>query len=185
MRAHSCRKLGGGRLEPENFEVRAAGSAKIGSSVVGEAHLGSLNGALVDNFYPPCPTSQKASAPNAAAAMGPRMRLAEGARFKPWWTLPLASRRGMILPAAQVASGYRMSDLGEVSRKLVAVFAADVGTELTSRHVCRHWRSRERPMSRSGRFCRLPSLTSRGRGRAPEWVRWIEGDAFDFQIALN
>ncbi|QAU49102.1 adenylate/guanylate cyclase domain-containing protein [Bradyrhizobium guangzhouense] len=32
----------------------------------------------------------------------------------------------MILPATQVASGQRMSDLGEVSRKLVAVFAADV-----------------------------------------------------------
>src|ERR1700722_12748131 len=28
--------------------------------------------------------------------------------------------------ATQVASGHRMSDLGEVSRKLVAVFAADV-----------------------------------------------------------
>ena len=32
----------------------------------------------------------------------------------------------MIPRATQVASGHRMSDLGEVSRKLVAVFAADV-----------------------------------------------------------
>ena len=32
----------------------------------------------------------------------------------------------MIARATQVALGHRMSDLGEVSRKLVAVFAADV-----------------------------------------------------------
>ena len=31
----------------------------------------------------------------------------------------------MIIAATQVASGHRMSDLGEVSRKLVAVFEAD------------------------------------------------------------
>jgi class 3 adenylate cyclase len=32
----------------------------------------------------------------------------------------------MMISATQAASGHRMSDLGEVSRKLVAVFAADV-----------------------------------------------------------
>ena len=32
----------------------------------------------------------------------------------------------MMTAATEVALGHRMSDLGEVSRKLVAVFAADV-----------------------------------------------------------
>jgi adenylate cyclase len=40
--------------------------------------------------------------------------------------LPPVRGYGMMAAATQVASGHQMSDLGEASRKLVAVFAADV-----------------------------------------------------------